>query len=97
MPQIGKSLEKDKNAIGALFLNAPYWLLQQGMYVQRINVKSPSANALVIISVTSTEGPQICFVSGLDVGDAARKTIKLLKAGELKWRTDEFALRRFGE
>lgn len=69
-------------------------LFKQGVIVTGLKVKYPGIDPLIVVTARTTEGPKIAFVGGADMDKAGAALCKLVQAGELRWREDEWQIKK---
>jgi len=72
-------------------------MFKEGYVVTSAKVKYPGINPLLILQAKTTEGPKIAFVGGVNLDDVGDALGKLWRAGLLKWREDEWEMRRLAQ
>ena len=80
----------------ALLYSAVELLWKDGYIVTQVKIKNPIAGTLLIIQVKTTEGPKIAFIGGLDMLETAKKLHEGVRTGSIKWRLDDYELKRLG-
>lgn len=65
--------------------------------VTGLSIKISPVDTLMTLKVVTAEGPQVAFVGAIDPPTVVRKAEAQLRKGELKFRPDEWALRKLAE
>jgi len=68
-----------------------------GVRVWGLTIKVNPADTLIVIKAASSEGPLVGFVGSVDLATAFRKAHAMLTAGEVKFKEDEWEMRRLAE